>query len=66
MTVYLNDKPYEAEEGTNLSGFIAQLGFKKEGIAIAIDFTVIPRVTWDNFRLKGEERLILIQAVSGG
>jgi sulfur carrier protein len=66
MTVLLNDKEYEAPEGTSLAAFIASLGLKRQGIAVAIDYEVVPKDRWEETILSDRLELMLIQAVSGG
>ncbi|MDR3188438.1 MAG: sulfur carrier protein ThiS [Prevotellaceae bacterium] len=66
MTILLNDKPYEVAEGTSLSAFIDGLGLKREGIAVAVDYEVIPKDRWAETILSDRLELMLIQAVSGG
>lgn len=66
MTITLNDKEYEVSEGTNLEAFIQSLDIKLHGIAIAINYEVIPKNKWDETILSDKMELMLIQAVSGG
>ena len=37
-----------------------------EGIAVAVNETVIQRKEWGNFQLKDQDRLTIIKAVQGG
>jgi sulfur carrier protein len=66
MTIILNDKSYEVAESTSLASFIESLGLKPEGIAVAIDYEVVPKDQWAETILSNHLKLILIQAVSGG
>ena len=66
MKIILNDKPYQAPEGCTLSDFIARLGVKPQGLAVAIDYEVVPKERWDACVLQDGQELMLIQAVSGG
>jgi sulfur carrier protein len=66
MTILLNDKPYEAAEGTSLATFIESLGLKREGIAVAVNYEVVPKDQWAETILSDRLELMLIQAVSGG
>jgi sulfur carrier protein len=66
MTVTLNDKTYGIAEGTTLAAFIATQGLKPEGIAVAINNTVVPKKKWADTVLSDGQELILIRAVSGG
>lgn len=66
MTITLNDKAYEVSEGTSLETFMNSLDIKLHGIAIAINYEVIPKNKWDDTMLSDKMELMLIQAVSGG
>ena len=66
MTIKLNDKVYEIEEGTTLSSFIESLEIGVKGIAIAINYEVVPKARWSEVVLSDNQELMLIQAVSGG
>ncbi|MCC8153786.1 MAG: sulfur carrier protein ThiS [Tannerellaceae bacterium] len=66
MIIKLNDKPYEVIEGTSLSVFLDELNISKEGIAIAIEYKVIPKSEWKDAILIDQQELMLIHAVSGG
>jgi sulfur carrier protein len=66
MIIILNDKPYEAPEGTSLAAFIESLGLKQHGIAVAINYEVVPKDQWTDTLLSDRMELMLIQAVSGG
>jgi sulfur carrier protein len=66
MTIILNDKPYEVAENTSLATFIGSLDLQPQGIAVAINYEVVPKDQWGNTILSDQQELILIRAVSGG
>ena len=66
MIIKLNDKPYEVAEGTTLDKFIESLEISLQGIAIAIDYEVIPKNGWPDKKLEDGMSFMLIHAVSGG
>ncbi|MDR3261734.1 MAG: sulfur carrier protein ThiS [Tannerella sp.] len=66
MIIKLNGKEHEISDGTTLSAFVESLGLKPQGIAIAIDYEVIPKDQWEETILSDKLELMLIQAVSGG
>ena len=66
ITVTLNDKDYQLEENTTLAVFIESLDIKPQGIAIAIDYTVVPKEQWGKTLLADKTNIMLIHAVSGG
>ncbi|MDR0349213.1 MAG: sulfur carrier protein ThiS [Tannerella sp.] len=66
MTVKLNGKIHEVASGITLSMFIRELNLPLCGIAIAINYEVIPKDKWDEIVLEDGTALMMIQAVSGG
>lgn len=66
MTIKLNDQYHEVEDGTSLSSFIENIGLKPNGIAVAINFEVVPKDKWAETILSDQLELMLIHAVSGG
>lgn len=66
MNIKINDKPYEIEAGSNLTTLMELLGQKPQGIAVAINYEVIPKDQWEKTVLTENMELVLIQAVSGG
>ncbi|MDR0395241.1 MAG: sulfur carrier protein ThiS [Tannerella sp.] len=66
MKVKLNDKFYDVAEGTTLRTFIENLNIQLQGIAIAIDYEVVPKIRWDEIFLKDDMELLMVHAASGG
>lgn len=66
MKITLNDQSFEVEERITLQVFMDSLQRSLDGLAVAIDYEVIPRNTWDNVILVDGMSLIAIHAVSGG
>ena len=42
MKVIVNDKHVEVDEQTTVASLIERLGFPEKGIAVAVDWTVLP------------------------
>lgn len=66
MEIILNDKPYTVKDSTTLAAFVESLELKPEGIAIAVNYDVVPKDQWVKTILTDKMELILIHAVSGG
>ena len=66
MEIKLNDKSYEVASGTTLELFVSSLDIQLQGVAIAIDYEVVPKREWGGVILAEGMSLMLIQAVSGG
>ena len=43
MLITVNDERVEIREGTTVAELIGTLGFPDKGIAVAVDWTVLPR-----------------------
>jgi sulfur carrier protein len=65
MIVTVNDEDMEIGEGTTVSELVDSLGFPDKGIAVAIDWTVVPRSSWDQAVLDGA-KIEVVTAVQGG
>jgi sulfur carrier protein len=66
MKIKLNDKTYEAPDGTTLGQFVESLGVPLQGVAVAIDYEVVPKSRWHDTVLDDRMELMMIHAVSGG
>ena len=66
MVIQFNEKLHEAEEGVSLGKFIESLDIQLQGIAVAINYEVIPKNEWHKTTLKDGMALMMIHAVSGG
>ena len=66
IRITLNDTVYELAAHTSVANFIASLELPLKGIALAIDYEVIPKEQWADVHLVDGNELMLIHAVSGG
>jgi sulfur carrier protein len=65
MIIYINAKQVEVDEQTTVAALLEQLGFPDRGIAVAMDFAVLPRSGWAT-KLSDGARLEVLTAVQGG
>jgi sulfur carrier protein len=65
MIVTVNDESIEVDEPTSIAALLARLGFPEKGIAVAVDWTVIPRSHWDDM-LNDGAKIEVVTAVQGG
>jgi sulfur carrier protein len=71
MIVVVNEQKVEVDEQTTVSSLLESLGFPDRGIAVAVDFAVLPRSDWatklsELSELSGPVRLEVVTAVQGG
>ena len=65
MKVTVNDEAVEVAEQTTVAGLLESLGFPDRGIAVAVDWTVLPRSQWQTALADGA-RVEVVTAVQGG
>lgn len=65
MRVTVNDEYVELEEMTTVAQLVARMGFPEKGIAVALDWSVLPRAEWET-PLRDGARVEVVTAVQGG
>lgn len=65
MIVIVNDESIEVDEHTSVATLLDRLGYPGKGIAVALNWSVIPRSKWDAMLSDGA-RLDVVTAVQGG
>ncbi|OIV36237.1 thiamine biosynthesis protein ThiS [Mangrovactinospora gilvigrisea] len=66
MTVHINGEPTELPDDITLADAIARVTAAREGLAAAVNSTVVPRSAWPTTHLATGDRLELLTAVQGG
>lgn len=65
MIVIVNGEETEVGESTTIADLLDSLGIPEKGIAVAVDWTVIPRSEWDDVLTDGA-KVEVVTAVQGG
>ena len=65
MKVIVNDESVEVDDQTTVAGLLDRLGFPEKGIAVAMDWSVLPRSQWQTTLTDGA-KLEVVTAVQGG
>lgn len=65
MKVIVNDEDVEVDDTTTVASLLELLGFPEKGIAVAVDWTVLPRSQWQTTLTDGA-KLEVVTAVQGG
>ena len=47
MIVTINNKTVDVDEQTSVAALLEGLGFPEKGIAVAVDWSVVPRSEWE-------------------
>lgn len=66
MKVYLNNKEIELENNSTLLFLLEQFNIKRQGIAVAVNNSVISITQCDSYFLNDNDKITIIKAVSGG
>lgn len=66
MKILVNNTPFEPILEENITSLLHRLKISPNGIAIAINDRVIPKVSWDVHTLHENDRLTIIRAAQGG
>lgn len=64
-TVTVNDNRVEVDDTTTIADLLATLGYPDRGIAVALDWSVLPKTDWCQ-TLPDGARLEIVTAVQGG
>ncbi|MGV0746142.1 sulfur carrier protein ThiS [Mycolicibacterium sp. XJ870] len=65
ITITVNDETIEVDAETTVEGLLETRGFPDNGIAVALDWSVLPRSEWDR-TLSDGARVEVVTAVQGG
>jgi sulfur carrier protein len=65
MRVTVNDEFVELDEQTTVAGLLEVMGIPERGIAVAVDWTVLPRSQWQ-LPLSDGAKVEVVTAVQGG
>lgn len=65
MRVTVNDEAVEVDDQTTVAALLETLGFGEKGIAVAVDWAVVPRSDWHT-ALSDGARVEVVTAVQGG
>ncbi len=65
MIVLVNEKRIEIDEQTTVAALLESMGFPDRGIAVALDWSVLPRSDWETKLFDGA-RIEVVTAVQGG
>ena len=67
MTVYVNDRKHSVSDICNIDMLLDNIGLnEKKGIAVAVNFEVVPKKDWENNYLKENDKILVIRATQGG
>ncbi|MGN7778016.1 sulfur carrier protein ThiS [Mycolicibacterium sp. 22603] len=65
MILLVNGEDADVPDGTTIEELMTRLGFPDKGIAVAVDWEVLPRSSWHTVPADGA-RVEVVTAVQGG
>ena len=65
MKLLVNGEEAEVGDSITIEDLMSQLGFPEKGIAVALDWEVLPRSAWHTVLTEGA-RVEVVTAVQGG
>jgi len=65
MKVIVNDEEMQVDDQSTVTSLLERLGIPDKGIAVAVDWAVVPRSDWHR-TLSDGARLEVVTAVQGG
>ena len=66
MQIIINGRPFELAEESTLADMAEQLRVARNGMAVAVNCTVVPCDQWQGYRLHENDAVMIIQATLGG
>ncbi len=66
MLIEVNGKSRSLPVPPTVSALLVELGLKRDGVAVAVNRSVLPRSRHDGHILEDGDRIEVIQAVGGG
>ncbi len=61
----VNDAEVTVDESTSVAALLESLGFPDKGVAVALNWAVLPRSEWDR-AVPADARIDVVAAVQGG
>jgi len=65
MRVTVNDDEIQVDDGTTVADLLGGMGFPDKGVAVAVNWSVLPRSRWSEPVADGA-RIEVLTAVQGG
>ncbi len=66
MEVLVNNKLYAVQPETTVAALLQFIQFPTQGIAVAVNRSVVPRSDWAATTLSPADKVMIIQATQGG
>ncbi|GAA4850113.1 sulfur carrier protein ThiS [Algivirga pacifica] len=66
MQVLINQRPIDCQEKSTLLNLIEEQQFSQQGIAVAVNNNIVPKINWASHVLNANDHITIIGATQGG
>jgi len=66
MEIYLNSELKSVADNLTLSNLIKDLSLENKRFAVEVNLDIIPRSQFEQFKLKDQDKVEIVQAIGGG
>lgn len=66
ISIQVNNSTISIKENATIVELLHQINSPLNGIAVAIDATILPKETWEKTQLNNNDSILIIQATQGG
>lgn len=66
MQIWLNSNLINIADDTNLAQLIESQNYDSNRVAAEVDMQIIPRTIWNEFKLKDQMKIEIVEFVGGG
>ncbi len=66
MQIYLNGEEQQFSDKLTMSELVQQLDLGEQRFAVEVNEELVPRSTFDQYRLQPGDRVEIVQAIGGG
>jgi thiamine biosynthesis protein ThiS len=66
MEIYLNSESKSVADNLTLSNLIKDLSLENKRFAVEVNLNIIPRSQFEQFKLKNQDKVEIVQAIGGG
>lgn len=66
MQIWLNSNLINITDDTNLAQLIESQNYDSNRVAAEVDMQIVPRTIWNEFKLKDQMKIEIVEFVGGG
>ena len=66
MQIWLNSNLINIADETNLAQLIESQNYDSNRVAAEVDMQIVPRTIWNEFKLKDQMKIEIVEFVGGG